>query len=364
MKNRLGKIVVALLVPAALAVTVSCSGTPVITDDSGEKVPGSIASLESVEILGTQQWLTLRGHDDSAPVLLWLAGGPGGSELGWTRKYLSEMERDFVFANWEQPGTGKSYSAVDVREMAVEDYVDHVIAVSEYLTDRLGREKIVLVGHSWGSVIGLMAAERRPDLYHAYVGVGQHINALENDLLGYELVMKRAEAAGDTRIVRRLEKKGPPPYTGEEKGKYTFLFQKLFVYSPNPSSGGGIDSMAMFTPEEYTLKDKINLLRGLIGGVNYIYPQLTAHDFERDITRLEIPVFIVTGRYDYTFVQEIAYRWFKKLAAPHKRHYWFERSGHNSCYREADRFISLMRRDVLPLAVSSESPQSAMSPGQ
>jgi pimeloyl-ACP methyl ester carboxylesterase len=332
-----------LLAGLVLLIGAGCANTPPILGTDGAPLPGSIASLEKAEVLDTAQWLLIRGRSTEAPVLLWLSGGPGGSEIGWTRKYLSGLERDFILINWEQPGAGKSYSAADARSMTVKEYVDHTVAVSEYLAKRFGKEKILLAGHSWGSVIGILAAQRRPDLYRAYIGIGQHVNAPENDNIGYDLVLRRAADAGDERTVAKLKENGPPPYTTEEKGKYAYLFQRLFAYSPSAPGSVEVDSMAFLNPGEYHFLDSVNLIRGLIESVNYIYPQLNDYDLETMIPELEIPAYFVTGRYDYTCVQDIAFRFYRQLKAPAKEFYWFENSGHNACFQEPDKFVSLMR---------------------
>jgi pimeloyl-ACP methyl ester carboxylesterase len=345
-----GRGALAALLTVGVMGLASCAGTMPIRGDDGAPVAGSIASLEKVEILGTQQWLLLRGHDVEAPVLLWLAGGPGGSEIGRTRDYLSQLEESFVFVNWEQPGTGKSFGALDARNAGYEEFVDHTIAVSSYLVERFGGRPIYLAGHSWGSIIGLLAAAKRPDLYAAYIGIGQQVDFVENDRIGYDLVLERAAAAGDDATVRKLEEQGPPPYTAEERGKYTYLFQRIFRYSPKAPDAPHIDDMSIFTPKEYTIVDTVNLVRGLIRGVNHIYPQLVGLDFRRDIPRLDLPVFFVTGRYDYTCVQDLTYEYFELLEAPIKRHYWFEKSGHESCYQEPEEFRRILTEEVLPLS--------------
>ena len=107
---------------------------------------------------------------------------------------------------------------------------------------------------------------------------------------------------------------------------------------------------SMLFPDDYRLTDSLGLIRGLLRAVDYIYPQLATLDFERTIPRVEIPVFFPTGRYDYTCVQDITYRYYEGLEAPMKRFYWFERSGHNACYQEPEKFMRIMREDVLPLA--------------
>ena len=294
-------------ISAVLLIFLSCAHTGEITDSDGRVISGSIASLEEVQILGVKQWLLIRGKNENAPVLLWLSGGPGGSEIGRNREYLSALEDSFVFVTWEQPGTGKSFSGMDIRKAGYESYVEHTIAVSEYLAERFNREKIYLVGHSWGSIIGILAAQQRPDLFEAYVGVGQQVDFIENDITGYDLVLKNAAASGDEAVISRLTKNGPPPYSADQKGNYAYLFQKVFTYSPSAPGSKPINSMGIFTPEEYTIIDTVNLVRGLIRGVDHIYPQLVGLDFRKDIPRLEVPAYFITGRWDYTCVQDLAW---------------------------------------------------------
>lgn len=155
--------------------------------------------------------------------------------------------------------------------------MEQTILLSEYLAHRFGKEKIILAGHSWGSIVGLKAAKARPDLYHAYVGVGQQVNAIENDRIGYELV--RREARGDKRLLEKLREQGPPPYSVEEKGAYVRLFQKLAVLSPRAPGAVKPAFWSFIHAEEYTIMDSIRLLRSVLDGVNYIYPQLEEFRF-------------------------------------------------------------------------------------
>ncbi len=352
--------ITATVAAASLVLAVSFADTPPIRDESGDPVPGSIASLERVELLGIEQWILVRGWDADAPVLLWLSGGPGGSEIGWTRKYLEDLERHFVFVNWEQPGAGKSYRSIRNGEITPDGYADHVIALSEMLRSRFGGRKIVLAGHSWGSIIGLMAADRRPDLYLAYIGISQQVNIDENDAIGYSLVLEGARERGERAVVRTLEENGPPPYRIDEPGKYFYLFKRISRYSPvGKENMGSFDFLSCFTPKEYTVRDGMNLIRSLSEGLDRIQPQLAGLDFEREVPRLALPVFFISGRWDFISVQDIAYRYFQGLDAPAKRFIRFERSDHNPCYQEPDRFIAFMRQEVLPLSNRPERSEPA-----
>jgi proline iminopeptidase len=191
-----------------------------------------------------------------------------------------------------------------------------------------------------------MAAHQRPDLYHCYVGIAQQVNTVENDTIGYHMVLERAREKGDRKVVDKLTKQGPPPYTKEESGAYKTLFSRL--PSCPPSICSKISLWAAFVPQEYSLLAPLWALRGVLKGTNDVYPQLVDLDAERDIAQLDIPAFFVAGRYDYIHVQDIAYRSYLSLRAPVKRFYWFEHSGHYPCFQEPERFMQLMRSEILP----------------
>jgi len=348
-------LMILLLFIVALLYFVLRSYTPAIKDKQGRIMPNSIASIEQVEINDTRQWIVMRGENKDNPILLWLDGGPGGTEIGFTRYYLSGLEKSFVFVNWDQRGTGKSFNAVkDKRDLKVEDYVTDIIQLTEYLRARFKQEKIYLVGHSWGSIIGLMAIERRPDLFYAYIGTGQQVNADENDIISYHVIMENARKAGDMNTVERLSEMGPPPYQGGERtgitirgikmSPYVYLFSKLFNYADT----GNYNSMAMFGATEQSIIDKINMIRGLVYGIDLVYPQLVGINFEEDIPKVDVPVYFLTGRKDYTTSGDIAYRYYKKLEAPIKKFYWFENEGHNNCFEDNRKFMDILTKEILP----------------
>ena len=321
-----------------------CAATPPIGDSAEGRAPDPITTRERVEINGRTHGLVIRGTDRSNPILLWVAGGPGGSELGWARTYLEDLEQSVVFVHWDQPGTGFA-GAIDWEEATVEDFVQDTLSVTEYLTKRFSQQQVILVGHSWGTIIGLRAVHRRPELYSAYVGVAQQVNSTENDLHGYQLALREAERRGHHRVARRLRRNGPPPYSQDDGGRYLFLFQKVHIYSPHPAPEPRFASM-MF-PREYRLQDSIHLVRGLLRGVANVYPQLRGLDFETEIPTLDVPVYFFTGRHDETCVQDIAWRYYQNLQAPHKEFIWFENAGHNVPYQDPERFMQTMRERVL-----------------
>lgn len=334
---------------SAAALLASCAHTARVTGSDGRPLALEVSGMERVLLNGTDQWIYSAGTSRDNPILLWLDGGPGGTEVGTVRRYLGPLHESFTVVCWDQRGTGRSRRAVrDWRSARVEEWVEDTIELSRLLAGRQGGRPIYLVGHSWGSIIGVMAARKAPELYAAYVGVGQQVNSVENDTIGWVMVRDGARAAGEDKVADTLERYGPPPY--EDGDRYFYLFRRLYRYSPHPPIPSDFDSTWYFRAPEHRLVDKVNSVRGLTDGVKYVYPLLSELDFERTALRFECPVFIVNGRYDLTCVADIADRWFRKIEAPVKDLVWFENSGHNPCYQQPEDFTAYLTGTVVPRA--------------
>ena len=142
--------------------------TPRIKGDS------SVSELRKVEVNGADLEVMIRGYDSSNPVMIFVHGGPCCSEIPYVRKYQGELEKDFTIVHYDQRGSGKSYEfGKDYSNVTAADHVNDLIALTEYIRDYLGKEKVILAGHSYGTYIATQAAAERPDLYSAYVGIGQ-----------------------------------------------------------------------------------------------------------------------------------------------------------------------------------------------
>jgi pimeloyl-ACP methyl ester carboxylesterase len=193
----------ALALLAAL-VAIAClipGSTAPIADAQGRPVPGSIAVLEKVTLGGVEQSLLIRGRNVANPVLLYLHGGPGTSELGMVRAYnIPALERHLTVVVWDQRGAGKSFAALEpVSGMNVEQLISDAHELTVLLCQRFDQKKIYLVGHSWGSALGALTVARYPGLYHAYVGIGQAVNIREGERISYEWTLAQAEKAHDSR---------------------------------------------------------------------------------------------------------------------------------------------------------------------
>jgi pimeloyl-ACP methyl ester carboxylesterase len=324
--------------------------TPPITDASGQPVPGSIAVLEKVDLNGSKQWISIRGKDVNKPVLLFLAGGPGGSQLVTERRVLAGLEDHFVVVNWEQPGAGKSFDAVDRSTLTPERYIADGLALVSYLRERFEEEKVYVLGESWGSALGIWMVQREPDFFHAFIGTGQMVAFLENDLMCYDFALKWAQERGDIEKVEQLQQQGPPPYYGKSVAmkESAFLMDTFNYMNANPAiADDGFNTFQDLAGSEYGLYDKLNWFRGALDTLGIVYPQLWDVDFRTQATQLEVPVYFLLGRHDVNAPPVLAEEYYELLNAPHKELIWFERSGHNPWVNESARFVDVTVNQVL-----------------
>ena len=153
-----------------------------------------------VDINGVPQWITIRGRDLKNPVLLILHGGPG-FPTSWMTPAFAAWEQDFTVVHWDQPGGGATYAKAqatgrDQGPLTVARYVADGLAVVDAVLAKLGKKKLVLFGNSWGTMLGVMLAQKRPDLVSAYVGTSQAVSGPEGGKLGYELALKASPRPG------------------------------------------------------------------------------------------------------------------------------------------------------------------------
>jgi pimeloyl-ACP methyl ester carboxylesterase len=328
------------------------SGTEPIRGPDGEVVPGSVAELARVQVGGHDQGVMLRGHDADAPVLLFLEGGPGGTALGAMRHAGEGLEEHFVVAVWDQRGTGTSAAAREpVATLTVENAVADAVEVAEYLRERFGEEKVYLVGSSWGSTLGVLAAQARPDLFHAYVGTGQMVDQQDTDRLMYAETLAYAARVGDEALARRLRAMGPPPYED------TLGYPTAIAANPDwddfargPDHDPASAYPASLFVAEYTLTEQVRGMGALIDTFAAMYPQLQDVDFRRDVPRLEVPVHVVQGRHEAPGRSDLAEEWFGMLRAPRKDLVVLESSGHTPHLHEPGAF-----RDYLVDVVLAET---------
>jgi pimeloyl-ACP methyl ester carboxylesterase len=306
----------------------------------GEPLAGSIAELTTTRIGGHDQALMIRGASTDNPVLLHLAGGPGGTDLGAMRLDTG-LEQHFVVATWDQRGTGKSYAALDPTDtLTLEQMVADTVDVTNYLRERFGQERIFLTGQSWGTIPAVLAAQRHPELYHAFVGTGQMVSIREADRIFYEDTLAWAEQNGNGRLVATLREAGPPPYDDLTRYMLTVGYERDL--NPYPEFDGHTEMTSTIFVPENTFMDRVNAVRGLVDTYAVLYPQLQTFDFRTDVPRLDIPVYLVMGRHEARGRVLPAQEWFDQLDAPLKQWTTFEASSHRANFERPADYATLL----------------------
>jgi pimeloyl-ACP methyl ester carboxylesterase len=271
------------------------------------------------------------------------------------RKYMCELEKHFVVVTWEQRGAGKSFTAGKPESsMTTEQFLSDAHELTKILCERFKKGKIFLVGHSWGSVIGILSVRNHPDLYEAYIGIGQVANMKEGERLSYEWTLEQAKKANDKQAVRHLCEIGEPPYTGNWQKKLITERRYLGKYGGEVfgSSKGAFKIVIgrLIRSTEYSLTDKVNFFRGIFSSIRLIWPELLTINFMEQAASLKVPVYFVLGKHDYEVPFKVAEKYFEILEAPHKELIWFDNSAHFPNVEENAKFIDVLINRILPAA--------------
>jgi proline iminopeptidase len=323
---------------AALLALTARTHTPPFRNPDGSLVAGSIAEERRVSLGGWDHYVLIRGRDRSAPILLFLHGGPGTSEMPLLRVYNAALEGHFVFVHWDQRGTGKSYdSKLDSGTLTVDRMTRDLEELVDLLRAEFHKEQVLLVGHSWGTRLGLEYVSRHPDKVAAYVGVGQVSDEAQSEARGYAWVLAEAKARGDREAVTTLEEIGPPPYPLASVQRQRKCLMKYGGAFHRPRSMFDLIRTALRAPEA-SWQDGIAFVRGTAISAGALWPKMQSLDANQAYPRLEAPVFFLLGRHDRQVSAELAAEYFERLEAPYKELVWFEDSAHAPPFEEPERF--------------------------
>ena len=304
-----------------------------------------------VRIGGIDQWVQIRGEDRSNPVLLILAGGPGNSLVPLTPVFRA-WEKDFTVIQWDQRGAAKTYGRNGGKEapMTIERMVADGIELTEYLREHLQHSKVVLLGHSWGTVLGVMMVKVRPDLFAAYVGTGQVVAKEEKEEILYAAAMEKARAAHDDDSIRKLEAIGAPPYKSQEDLLVERAVSERYDTDAERNLEDTLRPVVLFAPD-YSLHDIYSLLQGTKFAADALYDEVLRYDARTLGPRFDVPFFIFNGDLDLVTPMDLAQRYFDTIEAPQKVFVALEGGGHSAMLTMPDRFLNELVTRVRPLAV-------------
>lgn len=321
-----------------------------ITGPDGNILKGSISAIEKVTLGGLEQYIIIRGQDSTKPVMLFLHGGPGSPEIAFMKHFNTDIEKDFVMVYWEQRGSGKSFSKdIPIESMDLEQFVADTRELSTYLSERFNKEKIYIMGHSWGSLLGILTTYRYPELFRAYFGIGQVADQFRGERVGWEWAKDQAHQHDDNKAFEALAGLTFPDSLASSKDWIDYMtVQRIYVNK----FGGGItrDIRGMWPlirmvlkAKEYTVSDKLNFMRGCMFSLENMWNEVIHTNLFNEIDSMQVPVYIFHGQHDYTTPHCVAKDFYKQLNAPEKAFYSFENSAHSPVMEEVDKFNAIVK---------------------
>lgn len=330
------------------------------TDESGNTIPDSISEKIKVEINGTELGMFIRGKDGNNPILLFIHGGPGVPEYFLNEAYQTDLENHFTVCWLESRGTGLSYTNnLNGDDITTQQLVEDTISVTDYLISRFKKERIYLMGHSFGTFIGIKVANERPDLYYAYIGmaqaVGNVLGGAVSNTLTYEYMSNVFASRNNKIALKKLEMWSVKNNDG------TVIFNQKYLgqlddlkHRAGCGTMHNMDSVitGIFLPQInsqcYTLPEKINYWQGKVFMKSTkVYEKFTDTNLVDPPKSFEIPIYFFSGVYDYTCPYPLSLAYYKTIEAPIKGFYTFENSAHSPLWEEPNRTIGILIKDVL-----------------
>jgi proline iminopeptidase len=318
--------------------------------------PGGIDELKAVDIGGIKQWISVRGNNPANPILLFIHGGPGSPMMPESWVFQRPWEDFFTVVQWDQRGSGKTFSASG-RKPDQSMTLDQMQADAEQLIDMLrqtyGKKKIFLMGHSFGSVLGMRVAQHRPDALYAYIGVGQVVNALRNEAVGYQETLAQAEAVGNQAAIGELKALAPYPSADGSPPP----LPKISVERKWDVALGGMRYGRTSDPETsirslspaYSDYDVESAELGEASSTSILLSQLVSVNFD-NISAFKCPVFFFAGAADRTTPTILVETLYRHIQAPVKKFFKIDRASHDVVFDAPGEVLVDLVRDIRPLS--------------
>jgi len=300
----------------------------------------------------------LRGESVANPPLILLHGGPGLSETGFFRHFNAPLEKSFTVVYWDQRGAGKSFDRnIPRSSMTVEQFISDLDELVDAVRKRLGKGRVVVFGHSWGSALGVLYAARFPEKVAAYVGSGQIGDWAAGESASYAFALAEAQRLGKHRAVKQLRAIGPPPHTAEELRTQRMWLSRL-EGSTRPRSMWKL-GRAVLAGKEASVFDLPGAMRGFRFSLGAMWTEVSRLNLVELVPALHMPVFFFLGRNDHWVPAELSVAYVDALTAPSKELVWFEQSGHEPFVDEPAKFNAAMAELVRPVLPSELPPRAA-----
>lgn len=301
-----------------------------------------------VSIGGIYQWISIRGWDRRNPVLLFLHGGPGDPTYPWSFMYFASWEKHFTIVQWDQRGAGRTLQKNGLgiaSTITFDRMVRDGIELSQYLCEKLSTRKIVILGHSFGSVLGILMARMKPEMFYAYVGTGHVANTARSYAVNYGGLLQKAEALGNQQAVDELRKVGPPPYSSGNGYRMQWKWSTIFEGADKFLAGN--IGRTLVAPGG-TIQDVNNDADGMLLSADKLVPQSAAYQPQDLSLAFSIPIMVIQGAEDFTTATSLAQAYVNSITAPYKAFVTIPNGGHFAVFIHSDEFLASLLNLVQP----------------
>ncbi len=305
---------------------------------------GEIDVFDKVTIGGLEQWYIANGQSSDLPVLLWLHGGPGAAHMPVARHFNSNLEQEFIVVHWDQRGAGKS-NPVDFDEstMTFDRFVTDVLEMTEFLKNKFGKRKIYLLGHSWGSQLGLVVANLYPYNYFAYIGVSQLVDSGEAQIIAHRELTKRIVSRQRKKDLANLQALQGPPY--RKHSEYVSFARMMGQYGMNMDIGMTRLIMIVLRSNLYSVGDMMRWLEGAQRGSGPMWSETQKMNMIERVNAMDIPCFFIAGEEDFNTPAILARRLLDRIESNHKKELIIiEKAAHTPFFADPARFYQELKR--------------------
>lgn len=306
------------------------------------KGENSISELRKIEINSTDLEVMIRGNDKKNPVIIFVHGGPGCPEMPYVRKYQNLLEKNFTIVHYDQRCSGKSYNfKTDYSNLTSDTHVNDLIELTKYVEKYLKQDKVILIGHSYGTYLSTMAVNKSPELYKAYVGIGQVSDVRESEIDGLNKCIEVAKLKKDTEAIKYLEdsrveiEEGKNFTPREYLNEYGFKNRKI---DENKDLFKGF-----LVGPEYNLMDGIRYNKGAASSTDKITLEVLNNNITDIVKEIDIPVYFIMGKHDGLTSPKLAEKYLNSLNVKGKKEMViFEDSAHYPQFEEKEKFYQWM----------------------
>lgn len=300
------------------------------------KGENSISELSQISINGTKHQFMIRGKDKDNPIIIFVHGGPGCSEIPYVTKYQEKLEQHFTIVHYDQRGSGKSYHFFEnYSELTSQLLVSDLLEITDYISNRFGKKKIILVGHSFGTYIALQAASQAPEKFSAYIGIGQMSDPIKGELNNLKYCLEQANIAGNNDDFKKLESLKAKIEKGSIITPRSYI--RKYGGAARLIDDNGDYYEGFLTHPEYNLLDVVRYLRG-VSVSQVLETEAINNPLPSLVTDIKIPCYFVMGQYDHMTSTQSAKEYFDSITVDKKEFKLYSNSAHYPQFEEEDKY--------------------------